>query len=223
MPSVQWYWFCAKSMRYFFFPLFGGFKVKHDERVPKTGATIIAPVHFSYLDPPAMGGACPRHMAVMGKAELFGKPIIGPLIKSLGVFPVDRGAADRKAMVYSLEVLREGRALLMFPEGTRGDGVTLGKVEHGVITFAKKTDAKIVPVGIIGTEKVLPRNRNSLKRAKTTIVFGEPFTYAEYATGANEKENLELVSIELERRLIELCAAEGLNLKSSRNSNVDSK
>ncbi len=84
--------------------------------------------------------------------------------------------------------------------------------------LAKRTGVPVVPAGIVGTHRKMPRGSALPKFAPVSIVYGKPFTYAEVATGANERENREIFCRELERRIIELCAAQGLTLKTSEKS-----
>ncbi|HTA38043.1 MAG TPA: lysophospholipid acyltransferase family protein, partial [Candidatus Acidoferrales bacterium] len=89
------------------------------ENVPKTGPLIIACNHMSYLDPPGMGCFVPRRISYMAKKELFDIPILGPAIAAVGAYPVDRKGSARSAIKKSLEVLKAGGAVGIFPEGTR--------------------------------------------------------------------------------------------------------
>jgi 1-acyl-sn-glycerol-3-phosphate acyltransferase len=100
----------------------------------------------------------------------------------------------------------------MFPEGTRGDGKTLGALNKGVAMIAKRTGAPVVPISINGTHLALPKGSKKLRRASFRIRFGEPLLYSEVARGATEKENRELFLDELARRLITLSAENGLPL-----------
>ena len=81
--------------------------------------------------------------------------------------------------------------------------------------LAKRTNAIVLPIGIVGTHIVAPKGGKGLKRHKTTIAYGEPFTYAEVATAASERENRELFAQELERRIVALCASNGLPLEGN--------
>lgn len=95
------------------------------ERVPLEGGLIIAPNHLSLLDPPLIGCACPRELRFIAKAELFRYGLFTKLIRRLGAFPVERGTADVGAIKTALNFLNEGRAVIIFIEGTRGDGTRL--------------------------------------------------------------------------------------------------
>ena len=83
--------------------------------------------------------------------------------------------------------------------------------------LAKRTSAKVVPVGIVGTHIAWSRG-SKLKRHRITVVYGEPFTYDECAKGANERENRELFALELQKRIARLCEENGLSLKIERSS-----
>ncbi|HWA83389.1 MAG TPA: lysophospholipid acyltransferase family protein, partial [Fimbriimonadaceae bacterium] len=171
--------------------------------------------HVSNLDPPAVAcGTNKRQLAFMAKEELF-KGLFGKLIASLGAFPVRRGDSDTEAIRKALALLEQGRAVLVFPEGTRGDGKTMGPINRGVAMLAKRSGAMVLPVGVIGTHVIAPKGGKGLKRHRTILAYGEPFTYEQTSTGQSEKENRELFARELERRIIALCAAHGLQLKTA--------
>ena len=89
------------------------------ENVPHEGPLIVACNHVSYVDPVALGVALPRRVWYMAKAELFHIPVLGPTIAALGAYPVDRGKGDVAAIRGSVRVLKEGKAIGIFPEGTR--------------------------------------------------------------------------------------------------------
>lgn len=163
----------------FFFKLFGGFRILHLGRLPKNGAVIIAPNHVSFADPPAIACSADRNLRFMAQAELFKPPIFRNIIRLLGSFPVKRGGADSQAIRMALEILGTGQALLIFPEGRRGDGKNLLPANKGVGLLASKSGAQIVPVGICNTNVRLRKGAKFPKRSLVTVVYGEPFTYQE--------------------------------------------
>jgi len=180
------------------------------DQVPKDGATIIAPVHLSNLDPPAVASVCPRQLRFMAKHELF-KGFFGWAISSVGAFPVRRGENDTDAIRKAIAMLDSGQALLLFPEGERGDGKHLGQINRGIAMLAKRSGAQVVPTAIIGTHAMLPRGAKGAKRGHVRIAFGEPFTYASVVDGSSSKGR-EKFAAELERRLVKVCAANGMEL-----------
>jgi 1-acyl-sn-glycerol-3-phosphate acyltransferase len=149
--------------------LVGRFKVIGASNIPPTGPAIIACNHVSYLDPPALGCAIRRPIAYMAKTELFEIPVLGPLIRGLGAFPVDRSRGDVAAIKQAAEVLRSGAMLGIFPEGTRNlDGTV--KPQLGVALLASRTGAPVVPAYLSGTAQ-------AQRLAKVTVVYGEPVRF----------------------------------------------
>jgi 1-acyl-sn-glycerol-3-phosphate acyltransferase len=213
-----WYAFVRGFVRAAFFHGTGGFCVRGLENVPRTGPLIVSPNHVSHLDPPAAACAMPRPITFMAKAELFDHRLFGALISSLGSFPVRRGEGDMEAIRTALRLLEQGKAVLMFPEGTRGDGKTLLPFNKGVGMIAKRSGAPVLPVGISGTHKRWPRGAKKPKWGRVTVAFGPPLTFAETAVHATEAENREAFARELERRILELCRSESYNLASSSKS-----
>ncbi|HVT10646.1 MAG TPA: lysophospholipid acyltransferase family protein [Fimbriimonadaceae bacterium] len=211
-----WYAFILRLVRNGFFRLItGGIRSYGEENIPKTGGVIFAPNHVSNLDPPAVAcGTNKRQLAFMAKEELF-KGLFGKIIASLGAFPVRRGDSDTEAIRKALALLEQGRAVLVFPEGTRGDGRTMGPINRGVAMLAKRSGAQVLPVGVIGTHVIAPKGGKGLKRRRVVLAYGKPFTYEQTSTGQSEKENRELFAKELEKRIIALCAEHGLALKTA--------
>jgi len=169
----------------------GGWKVLHRERVPKTGAVILAPNHASLFDPPLVGCASPRRVTTMGKAELFNKKWFGLkifpyIIQHMATFPVKRGAPDRRALRRAQRVLESGEALVIFPEGTRTRTGELSEGEIGLAMIAHSAKAPIVPMYLEGTQNALSPIRGGVRLFKTRVIFGEPLYFPEeYARKAD--------------------------------------
>jgi len=194
---------------------FGGFDAVGQENVPITGPLLVAPTHLSFLDPPLVACSMPmRSIGFMAKEELF-VGLFGKLITSLGAFVVRRGANDTEAIRTAIQRLKDGKAVLIFPEGTRGDGEYLGAISPGIAMLAKNSDAMVLPVAIVGTEKVLPKGAKKPKRHRMKVVFGKTFTYAQVATGANERENRQLFVTHLSQAIIDASTQGGLPLKTA--------
>ncbi|MCX7924632.1 MAG: 1-acyl-sn-glycerol-3-phosphate acyltransferase [Fimbriimonadales bacterium] len=147
------------------------------ERVPLEGGLILAPNHLSLLDPPLIGCACPRELRFIAKAELFRYGLFTKLIRRLGAFPVERGTADVGAIKTALGFLNEGRAVIIFIEGTRGDGTRLLPPTPGVTLLARQSGAAVTPTAIVGTDKAWPKGAKFPRRAQIKVAFGEPLRY----------------------------------------------
>ena len=136
------------------------------ENVPAHGPLIVACNHVSYLDPPLMGCMCPRRISYMAKKELFEIPLLGPLIRALGAYAVDRRGSATAAIKRSLKVLEAGGAVGIFPEGTRNPHGTI-EPQTGVALLASLAGAPVVPACVYGTDRAAGLGR-------IYVAFGEP-------------------------------------------------
>jgi 1-acyl-sn-glycerol-3-phosphate acyltransferase len=162
-----------------YFRVFNRMEVRGRDRIPVTGPLIIVANHTANADPFAlMTYLAPiRFVAIMTKKELFSFPPLGMLFRSWGGIPVDRRreGGDLGALRESLDLLRNGGCILLFPEGTRSKGRQL-KPKLGVAMLAHKTGAPVLPVRIFNAE-------NFSKLGKITIKFGNPRKYGPVAAG----------------------------------------
>ncbi len=150
------------------------FRVTGVERVPTEGPAIITPNHKNFLDPFFVGLALRRPVEYMAKAELVEGPF-GWLLVRLGAFPIRRGEADADAIQTAREILRNGRIVVVFPEGTRvEDPDALGSPRHGAERLALDTGAPIVPAAISGTSHLWRGALPKLKRVQLTFLEPTP-------------------------------------------------
>ncbi|MDB5083122.1 MAG: 1-acyl-sn-glycerol-3-phosphate acyltransferase [Bacilli bacterium] len=143
------YFFFQKLFR-IYFRLFYRFQVEGAEHVPQTGPVVIACNHISNYDPLSLGSAVDRQIHYMAKEKLFRIWGIAALVRSWGAFPVKRGAVDRGAIRMAMQILAEGRVLGIFPEGHRSKTGKLGPAYPGVVSFALRGTAAVIPVAVIG-------------------------------------------------------------------------
>lgn len=160
------------------------------EHIPAEGPVLIVANHSSVLDPPIIGGVCPRQLTFLAKAELFRIPGLGGLIRRLGARPLRREGADPGALRTARRVLAEGKALLVFPEGTRGEEGTLREAKPGAALLAVQSGATVVPAYVHGSGRAWPRGRRLPRPAKVVVTFGAPLRFAR-ATGADRKAQYE--------------------------------
>lgn len=169
------YWACST-----FFQIMGGYEVFGEENVPRSGPAILASNHASMTDPPLVSVSVHRPLGVMAKSELFKVPILGPALLHIKTFPVKRGTADRVAIRECLTRMKNNQVILIFPEGTRGDGVHLQEPEAGLALIALKSGAPIVPIYVDGSHKMLPRGATFAKRSHLRVSIGKPIDPMQY-------------------------------------------
>ncbi len=155
-------------------------KVRGAENLPPDGGVIMACNHVSYLDPPIAAVSIRRRMKFVAKEELFSIPVLGPLIAALGAFPIARGRADRAGLRTAERYLRAGNVILVFPEGTRSPDGRLQTPEPGLGLLALRTQAPVVPMAVVGTDRALPLHSPVPRPAKITVYIGPPLRFPEY-------------------------------------------
>ncbi|AGA58003.1 1-acyl-sn-glycerol-3-phosphate acyltransferase [Thermobacillus composti KWC4] len=144
------------------------------ENVPREGGVLICSNHISVLDPPTLGIYVPRRLHYMAKSELFKFKPFAALITALGAFPVKRGGVSKEAIKTSLQLLRDGHAILMFPEGTRNSDASSAK--RGAALLAIRSGATVVPCRIVGGYRLFRR---------TYVIYGPPVDLSPYADGTD--------------------------------------
>jgi 1-acyl-sn-glycerol-3-phosphate acyltransferase len=135
---------------------------------------IIAPNHASYLDPIWVSLPLRRKLRYMTWERMFRVPILGPLMRAFGAFPVRVELGDRGAIRHSMEHLRSGGALMIFPEGARTRTGQMMPFKPGVIQLALLTGAPIIPVTIIGGYRVLSPWHRIPRPLKVKLYYHEP-------------------------------------------------
>jgi len=149
------------------------------ERVPAEGGVVLALNHFSWLDPAAFGQASPRTIYYMAKAEAHAVPGLGQLIRAFGTFSVRRGESDREAVRMMRTIVREGKALGLFAEGTRQRSGVPGEVKPGAAMVALQEDVPVVPAAIHGTQGW---RLGSFR--PVSVAWGEPMTFPDLPRNA---------------------------------------
>lgn len=172
--AVYWFSFLLFNLT---FPFYFRFKVKGRENVPRKGPLLVASNHISYLDPPVVGAAVLRILHYMAKSELFKIPVFNGLIRFLNAYPVRRGCPDRRALKYTLELLKMGEAVLTFPEGTRSKDGRLQPPEPGTGYIALLSKAPVLPVAVLGTNKALPPGCPFLLPRRVEVRIGKLLTF----------------------------------------------
>ena len=176
------------------------------DRVPREGPLIIAISHSSFLDPLLAGAYVPRDVTPMAKIEAFSIPVIGLVVRLYGAFPVRRGEVDLAAFKTALQILQNGSAMVIAPEGHRSENGALQQGREGAIMLSLRSGAPILPVAVWGG-KPLWKNLSRLRRTPMWFYVGEPVIPA--ATGAKPtRERMRDMSNELMVRIAEMMPPE---------------
>lgn len=178
--------------------LFNNWVIEGHTNIPAIGPVVLAANHISLWDPIYVGCSTKRVVHYMAKEELF-KPLgLKQLITALGAFPIKRGKADRNALRLAAKYLEDGEALGLFPEGTRSKTKEPGPFLPGAALFALRSGAPIVPIALIGTERIF--------MGKIVVRIGKPLTYPEYYGGKISEEVLDRVTQDYRQRILEMLA-----------------
>jgi 1-acyl-sn-glycerol-3-phosphate acyltransferase len=137
----------------------------------------------------------------MGKDSLWKKKPAALLLSALGGFPVTRGSADREALKRCVQVLEAGEPLVLFPEGTRKSGPVVQPLMDGSAYIAVKARVPIIPVGVGGTEGVMPKGAKFLRPKKCVLVVGEPISVSLDAEGRVPRSAVKDVTTQLSAEL----------------------
>lgn len=151
------------------------------EHVPGAGPVILAPVHRSFVDFAFSALVTDRKLFFMAKGDLWRSRPLGWLLDHLGVFPVNRDAADRASVRMAEAVLEAGQLLVLFPEGARREGAQVGELMEGAAFLSARTGATVVPLGIGGSDQAMPKGTRVPHRVQVTLVVGDPIPPAERA------------------------------------------
>lgn len=185
----------ARSVVYGVFKPLYRVEVIGRENIPPEGGVLLCSNHINNFDPITVGMMASRPVHFMAKEELFTVPILGKMVPHLNAFPVKRGMSDREALRKGLAILKEGKVLGLFPEGTRSKTGELGKGLAGAGFFALRTDAQIVPCAVVGPYKLLH---------KLKIVYGKPISMeAVRKSKGSAEEATELIMGEIRKLLDE--------------------
>ncbi len=170
-------------------------RIVGEENIPAEGGCIVCANHASNWDPVFLVVLLTRRLYFLAKAELFKIPVIGAIIKGIGMIPVKRNASDISAVRTAISVLNDGKALGIFPEGRRVKKGEEASAKAGVAFIAVKAAASVVPVYIDATYKPF---------SKVTIHIGKAQDFAVYNKARLSSEQLGEISNNLFKNIYAL-------------------
>lgn len=177
------------------------------EAVPRQGPMIIAANHISFLDSVFLMAVLPRRITFVGKAEYLDSWKTRFLFPNVGMIPIDRsgGAASGDALAAAKQVLNRAELFGIFPEGTRSRSGLLYRGRTGVARLSLETGAPIVPVGIVGTNRIQPPGARLPKLfRRCSLTFGRPLDPMRFAGRAHDPRVARLITDEVMFEIREL-------------------
>ena len=166
--TPSWFWISLRAIARLVFFLVLSVKLVGIKNVPKNGPFIIASNHLSWTDIPLVPAYLSPKVVYLAKEESF-QGRIGRLVTLQGAVPVKRGEADRQLLRASDALLKRGKILIIFPEGTRSKSRQLLQAHAGVGMIALRAGVPVIPVAVCGSEHALKKFRPHV-----TITYGEP-------------------------------------------------
>ena len=195
---MPWFYYVVRAIVWILLILLTRWRVRGKENIPSQGSLLIVANHLSLADPPILAVSFNRKAVFMAKEELFRSPFSGYFMRGLGAFPIHRGRLDRKALRQADQVLAQGQALAMFPEGMRSHRSRLQRAFPGSALIASRSGVPILPVGITGTEKIKGAAW-LLHRPQVTINIGHPFHLPPASSKLTKGELAELTNTIMEQ------------------------
>lgn len=170
-----------KALLWILFFVLGPMRVRGKSNVPRTGGLLVLANHLSDIDPPAVGNAVPRMMYFMAKSELFSVRILGWIIRYCRAYPVRRGKPDREALQKTIDLLKEGNCVVLFPEGEISEDGNPIPLQPGASLIIRRSRATVICCGLVGTNRILPFRKVIPRPAfgGVSANFGVPKQFAE--------------------------------------------
>jgi 1-acyl-sn-glycerol-3-phosphate acyltransferase len=165
----------------------GRMEIIGEENFPKEGGVILASNHQSYIDPIVLGSAAKRSLFYLARDTLFNTRIKNFIMTGVHSIPMKRDTGDIKALKKAIEMLKNGKVITIFPEGTRSKDGSIQKGKEGVALLGVKSKCKILPAKLYGTDRILPKGKKFIKPAKLIVKYGMPIDCSIYNGEGNKK------------------------------------
>jgi 1-acyl-sn-glycerol-3-phosphate acyltransferase len=182
-------------------------EVAGTDNFPIEGPFLIASNHASHLDPPLVGCQVPRQMRFFARKSLWNNRLLAWWLDQVETIPVERDSGDIGAIKRVLQALKENRAVVLFPEGTRSPDGHLQKPKAGVGLMACKTGVPVVPCRVYGSFQAFGKG-SAIPRfgSSVSVVFGPPIAASDYDDPSAGKARYELAAQRIMDRIAALPA-----------------
>lgn len=191
------------------FSVFWFFKIVYRHKIYGTenfysGAAILAANHTSFYDPPLLSISTPYEVHFLARKTLFDPFLFGSLIRKLNAHPVSGKAQDVAVFKTVVRLMRDGKKVIIFPEGKRSKNGQLAPIKPGVSLLIFRTGAAVIPAYLHGTFAIWPSNRKFPKLfGKTACIFGSPLHF-NLDSSLDPKIRQEIVAAEIEQAILRL-------------------
>jgi 1-acyl-sn-glycerol-3-phosphate acyltransferase len=154
VPGDPWLYAFARVLLVGAVTVYGRFRVEGEVHIPASGPAIVVANHPSDVDPILLAVSFRRTLHFMADVVQFRRGFVGPVIRRLAAFPIDKGSADRHSLETALELLRRGKVVAMFPEGDLYRQAEPERFGPGIGFLAARSGAPVIPVRITGAERI---------------------------------------------------------------------
>jgi 1-acyl-sn-glycerol-3-phosphate acyltransferase len=173
--------------------------------VPMTGGALLVANHVSFLDVVFLGIPVRRPLNYVARSTLF-VPLLGPFIRSVGAFPIQREGMGASGMKETLRRLRSGGIVTLFPEGTRSSDGRLSMLKPGIAVLVARVGVPVVPAAVAGMFEIWPRSRMFPVPNPIRIHYGRPI-YPDELAGLDTEAITALIRDRMEESLLEASRA----------------
>lgn len=184
--------------------LFLRYRTNGTEYIPQKGGVLIAANHASYTDIPLLGCGVSRRLFYLGRANLFPNPVVNWILRWLGWIPLKPERWDRKAFQQAIDLLNAGKAVVIFPEGTRTLDGSLQPGKPGIGMIVAEAQCPVIPAYLDGTFHVLPMGASWLRPHPVSVRFGQPLDFGPDLERIQGKELYKHISQTVMDRIAEL-------------------
>lgn len=178
--------------------------VAHYAEKPPEGGAILASNHVSFYDPPLIAGNFPQEVHFLASDYLFKVPLLGPIIRAVNAHPIARGTGDIGAFRLCVDLLKAGKKVVVFPEGTRSHSGELKEFKRGVAKLVAASQTAVIPIYIAGAYEIWGKSHRWPKLfGKTRIFFGKALYWDDYK-GMDRRAAEEQLTADLREAIINL-------------------
>lgn len=190
----SWMYYAARFTVRVFLLVWERFKAYDSEYVPSEGGCVIAVNHVSYLDPPAIAASL-KHRVIrfMARDTLFASRIGHWFFTGVKCVALDRTRGDVGALRKGISILKEGKVLVLFPEGTRSPDGRLQEAKGGIAFLISKAAVPVVPAYVDGTFEAFPKGAKRVKRGKVSVHYGPAIQPSEIAALGTTRESYDKI------------------------------